>query len=318
MARWTAAEIPPLNGRRALVTGANSGLGFQTALELARHGASVVMASRDRGRGEQALSQLRALVPAAEASLMLLDLADLSSVQRCAEAYAVDHDGLDLLVNNAGVMAIPRRKTADGFEMQFGTNHLGHFALTGRLLPLLAARPGARVVTVSSNGHRMGRIDFDDLQHERDYRPWGVYGQSKLANLLFAFELQRRADAAGLPLISVAAHPGFAATNLIASGPLRTTNSVGRAVMGVVERVIAQPDTQGVLPQLYAATAPNVTGGTYVGPDGFAGQRGYPRQVGSSQRARDEEVARRLWEVSEQLTGVHYDLLDRVANPARG
>jgi len=312
MATWTAATIPDLSGRGAVVTGANSGLGFQTALELARHGADVTLACRDEERGARAVSGIRALAPKAAVEAAPLDLADLSSIARFADAYRAGRDGLDLLVNNAGVMAIPHRQIADGFEMQLGANHLGHFALTGRLFPLLAARPGARVVTVSSTAHRGGRIDFDDLQHERSYRPWSVYGQSKLANLLFAFELQRCADAAGVDLLSVAAHPGYAATNL--------QRMTGRRLQGLLlqaaNQVVAQSAARGALPSLYAATAPDVTGGAFYGPDGIGEIRGYPKRVKAARPAYDEQTARRLWQVSEDLTGVRYETLDRALESA--
>src|SRR5271167_2998976 len=219
MARWTTDDIPPLAGRIAVVTGANSGLGFETALALARAGARVVLACRDEAKGGDALDRIRQAVPAADVRLDRLDLADLASVREFAADFSAGHGGLDLLLNNAGVMAIPRRETADGFEMQFGTNHLGHFALTGLLLDRLLARPGARVVTVSSTAAMIGRIRFDDLQGSRRYGKWTAYGQAKLANQLFALELDRRATDCGVDLVSVAAHPGYAATNLQAVGP---------------------------------------------------------------------------------------------------
>jgi NAD(P)-dependent dehydrogenase (short-subunit alcohol dehydrogenase family) len=237
-----------------------------------------------------------------------LDLADLSSVRSFAEGW----DGpLDLLVNNAGVMALPHGLTADGFEMQFGTNHLGPFALTGLLIPalLLTARP--RVVTVSSGVHRIGRIDIDDLQHERGYGRWRAYGQSKLANLLFAFELQRRADAAGAPLRSLAAHPGYAATNLQTAGPRMEGRRLRECVMRVGNALLGQSAPAGALPQLYAATAPDVRGGEYFGPRGPLESRGAPTRVKASARADDEVLAARLWEISEDLTGVTYETLRR-------
>ena len=294
MAKWTADQIPDQSGRRAIVTGANSGLGWHVSTELARHGASIVLACRDQVRGQDALDRLLAEVPGAQAELRELDLASLDSVREFAEGV----DGpVDLLVNNAGVMAGPRRHTADGFELQFGTNHLGHFALTGLLLPRLLEADEPRVVTVSSGAHRMGRMNFDDLQSERRYFRWWAYGQSKLSNLLFATELQRRA---GGRLTSVAAHPGYAATNLQSTG-----NKLDDLFMKVTNTVIAQSDAMGALPLLYAATM-DLGGGAYVGPDGIGEQRGHPKLVGMSGRARDEEAARRLWDVSEELTGVHY------------
>jgi len=307
MAKWTVADIPDQHGRLAVVTGANSGLGFQAALALARAGAHVILAARDASRGEAALGRLRASASGADVELMALDLADLSSVRDFAGAFDERHDHLDLLVNNAGVMALPYRRTADGFEMQLGTNHLGHFALTGLLLPRLLAGSAPRVVTVSSGAHRLGKIRFDDLQGERRYRKWLAYGQSKLANLLFTFELQRRAEAAGTPLRSVAAHPGYAATNLQVAGPRMENSRVGERLNELANRVLAQPDSQGALPPLYAATVPELPGGSYVGPDGPFEARGHPQRVEASGAAKDQATARRLWEVSEELTGVRYD-----------
>ena len=247
--------------------------------------------------------RIKVEAPGAAVELRTLDLADLASVRAFAANLETDPD---LLVNNAGVMAIPRRTTADGFEMQLGTNHLGHFALTGLLLPALLRRPEPRVVTLSSGAHRTGRIAFDDLQGERRYRRWGAYSQSKLANLLFAFELQRRAEAAGAPLRSVAAHPGYAATNLqsarLEDGVVAWLEAQG---MRVGNLVVAQSDAAGALPTLYAATM-DLPGGAYVGPDGIGESRGHPRLVGASKAATSLETARRLWEVSEELTGVRY------------
>jgi NAD(P)-dependent dehydrogenase (short-subunit alcohol dehydrogenase family) len=304
MARWTADEIPDLSGRTAVVTGGNSGIGYHTALELARHGARVVVASRSADKGRAAVKQIKeATSGAGVVEWAGLDLADLSSVRD----FAAHVDGsIDLLVNNAGVMMVPRQQTVDGFELQFGTNHLGHFALTGLLLPaLLAASSGAppRVVTVSSGEHHKGTMNFDDLMGEQSYGQMRAYQQSKLANLLFTFELQRRADAAGVDLLSVAAHPGFAATNLGRSGnPLMA--------LGVrIAQLAAQPAAQGALPTLYAATAPDVRGAEYFGPDGRGEQRGYPQRVRASVAAQDEAAAKRLWETSEELTGVRYEAL---------
>jgi NAD(P)-dependent dehydrogenase (short-subunit alcohol dehydrogenase family) len=305
---WTTADIPDLTGRTAVVTGANSGIGFGAAVELARHGAAVTLTARDPGRGADALARLRSEVPAADVELAPLDLADLSSVRAFAAGYTPE--GLDLLVNNAGVMAVPLRRTPDGFESQFGTNHLGHFALTGLLLPTLLARPGARVVTVTSSYHKIGRIDFTDLDARRRYRKWPAYAQSKLANLLFTFELQRRADAAGADLRALSAHPGYAATNLQTAGPRLAGNRVMERATAVVTGVIGQSARDGALPTLRAATDPSVRGGEVFGPDGFLELRGAPKQVAVSRRARDRGVARRLWEVSEEKTGVRYPALD--------
>jgi NAD(P)-dependent dehydrogenase (short-subunit alcohol dehydrogenase family) len=294
--RWTAADIPDQSGRVAVVTGANSGLGLSTAQELARHGATVVMAVRDVNKGEKVLAS----VPG-EASVRALDLADLGSAREFASSLPFER--VDLLINNAGVMAPPRRLTADGFESQFGTNHLGHFALTGLLLGRLLASSAPRVVTLSSSGHRIGRIRFDNLQGEKHYVNWLAYGQSKLANLLFCFELQKRATVAGTSLLSMAAHPGYAQTNLQFAGPKWWE----QAIMRVTNPVLGQSAEMGALPTLYAATAPDVPGGSFVGPDGPFEQRGYPKIVTAASRAYREDDWRRLWEVSEELTGVHYE-----------
>jgi NAD(P)-dependent dehydrogenase (short-subunit alcohol dehydrogenase family) len=306
MTSWRARDIPDLTGRRAIVTGSNSGLGFQTALELARHGAAVLMTTRDHNAGQDAIRRVRETAPGADVSCRHLDLADLGSVREFAEANKTP---IDILVNNAGVMAIPPRQTSDGFEMQLGTNHLGHFALTGLLLPALLARPGARVVTVSSTVHRAGAINFDDLMSEKSYRPWQAYAQSKLANLLFMRELDRRARAAGCDLISAAAHPGYASTNLQSVGPRMARRRLTGAVMKVGTLVLGQSAAAGALPQLYAATAPGVQGGDYYGPRGLAEQRGLPKKVAMSANARDDDAALRLWERSAELTKVQFTAL---------
>ena len=315
--RWSAADIPTQAGRVAIVTGANSGLGFHTSLQLARAGASVTMACRDAERGRAALERLRAAVPAANASLASLDLADLTSVRAFAAGWLAAHERLDILVNNAGVMAIPLRRTAEGFEMQLGTNHLGHFALTGLLLPALlvpAGRPEpSRVVTVSSGAHRFGSVDLANLNWERGYRKWRAYGRSKLANLLFMRELDHRATAAGAPLVSVAAHPGFAATNLQVAGPLMSGRPWLAKATAAVTRLVSQSDAAGALPSLRAATDPGVVSGEYFGPDGPGESRGHPVRVPMSAAARDDAMAARLWAASESLTGVIYATLPPTA-----
>ena len=301
------SDLPDQHGRTAVVTGANSGIGLEAARGLARAGARVIMACRDTVKGDAAAETIRVSIPGAELEVAQLDLASLDSVRAFAGRYP--HDHLDLLINNAGVMAPPRRETADGFELQMGTNHLGHFALTGLLMERLRATPHARVVTVSSNGHKFGRIKFDDLQSERSYHRWPAYAQSKLANLLFMFELDRRLRATGADVISVAAHPGYAATNLqFAATPSR----IERIGSVVLNRVYAQSAERGAMPTLYAATA-DIPGGSYVGPDGFQEMRGDPTVVKATRTARDPDTARRLWEVSEQLTGVHYALAGEAA-----
>ena len=299
---WTAEEIPSQAGRTAVVTGANSGLGLVAARELARAGATVLLACRDTEKGAAAAISIEASSPGAEVTVEALDLASLRSVRAFAERVAERGAGLDLLINNAGVMAPPRRDTADGFELQFGTNHLGHFALTGLLIGELEGREDARVVTVSSTAHRFGRIRFDDPQWERHYSRWRAYGQSKTANVLFGLELHRRLRAAGSNVSSLLAHPGYAATNLQSAAP----PMLDRAVMAVANRLFAQSAEMGALPELYAATRPSLESGLFIGPDGFDEQRGHPTVVSPVRAGRDEQAARRLWEMSEQLTGVRY------------
>lgn len=305
---WTATDIPDQHGKTVVVTGGNSGIGLEAARELARKGANVVLACRDPNRAKAAEDEIRRDAPGAQASSLRLDLASLDSVRQFAKEFSASHPKLDVLCNNAGVMALPYRRTADGFEMQFGTNHLGHFALTGLLLEKLLATPGARVVNVSSGAHRAGRIRFDDLQWERGYRKWLAYGQSKLANLLFAFELQRRLDAADAGAISVACHPGYAATNLQAAGPKMQGSSFLESVMDLGNRLFSQSAAMGALPTLYAASAPDVRGGTYIGPDSIGELWGNPKVVGHSSAAGDTTTAKKLWDVSEELTGVKYPL----------
>ena len=301
MAGWDAGDIPDQTGRVAVVTGANSGLGLVTARELARHGALVIMACRNLDKGRAAQAEVAATASGPKPELETLDLASLSSVQAFVERFKQSHDHLDLLINNAGVMATPRRLTADGFELHFGTNHLGHFALTNLLLPLMEGRDDARVVMLSSNAHKtVRRIAFDNLNGDRRYFRWNAYGQSKLANLMFALELDRRLRSAGSTVKSLAAHPGYSATNLqSAAAPL-----VDRLVMKVGNAVIAQSDEMGALPVLFAATQPGLQGGTYAGPDGRGEHPGYPKVVRPNGTARDEDAAERLWDVSAELTGV--------------
>jgi NAD(P)-dependent dehydrogenase (short-subunit alcohol dehydrogenase family) len=306
MRRWTAADIPRQQGKKAVVTGANSGLGFQVALELARAGACVVLACRDTRKGKDALARIRAQVPRARVSLERLDLADLVSVRTFAKSL-VRRGKLDLLVNNAGILAPAERETtADGFEIQFGVNHLGHFALTGWLLPALLRAKRPRVVTVSSLAHGSANLDFSDLQAERAYSPWASYGQSKLANLLFAFELQARSDAAQAGLLSVAAHPGLAATNILPAGPGMHGLSLPTAVLMMAGSVICQSAAQGALPILYATTSPDVASGRFYGPDGMGELWGNPQEAWVSPPARDRKTALKLWRVSEKLTGTIY------------
>ncbi|MET9882955.1 oxidoreductase [Streptomyces sp. NPDC006430] len=305
MPGWNAENVPDQSGRTAVVTGANSGIGYVAARELARRGADVVLACRSAARGRAALLRLRAEVPRAEVDFMPLDLADLGSVREFAQAYGQRHRSLDLLVNNAGVMALPYGRTADGFEMQFGVNHLGHFALTGLLMPqLLAAAPGARIVTVSSGFHALGDVDHDDLNSEQGYRRWIAYGRSKTANLLFTHELARRLRAAGSTVVAAAAHPGYASTNLHAGGahveglrPMARLLALGNAV-------IAQSAASGALPTLYAATGPGVRPDAFFGPR--LGWRGAPVGSWRAKWTLDDASGERLWAASEELTSVSY------------
>jgi NAD(P)-dependent dehydrogenase (short-subunit alcohol dehydrogenase family) len=301
-AQWSADQIADHTGRTAVVTGANSGLGLVTARELSRAGATIVLACRNVQKGEGAAAEIGAAVPGARLQVAELDLSSLASVRRFAGALEVGE--LALLINNAGIMMTPQQKTADGFELQFGTNHLGHFALTGLLLERLGRASDARVVTLSSLEHKAGHIHLDDLQLEHGYAPRKAYRQSKLANASFGLELDRRLRAAGSPVKSVLAHPGYSATNLQSTGP----TGVMKKLMAVSNRVVAQSAEQGALPTLYAATAPDVEGGEYYGPDGFQELRGRPTKVKVIAQGSDPAVGRKLWEVSEQLTGVRYEL----------
>ena len=297
-AKWGASDIPDQHGRTALITGANSGIGLEAAQYLAARGAQVVLACRDEGKAAAAAAAIAAGVPGAEAETLALDLSSLESVRSAAAEIRSRYPRLDLLVNNAGVMMPPLGRTTDGFELQFGTNHLGHFALTGLVLPSLLGVPGSRVVTVSSNGHKVGRVHFDDLQWEHGYRRMGAYAQSKLANLLFTYELQRRLAAAAAPTIAVAAHPGTSDTALVRHLP---------AFAQLGSRLAPnQGAAMGALPTLRAATDPAVAGGDYYGPAGLGEFAGPPRLVRSSSRSHDEAAQRRLWSVSEELTGVTF------------
>lgn len=303
MASWTTKNIPPQNGRCAVVTG-TGGLGFEDALALARAGAEVIIAGRHPGKGADAVAQIRQAVPTANVRFELLDLAILASVADFATRLRAQRTSLDLLINNAGVMTPPtRRTTADGFELQFGTNYLGHFALTAHLMPLLRAGKDPRVVTLSSVAARAGAIDFDDLNAERGYRPMPVYSQSKLACLMFALELQRRSDAGGWGVTSIAAHPGIARTELLFNAPGRGS---GAARARSLLWFLFQPVAQGALPTLYAATSPEARGGAYYGPNGLGETRGYPARARFPAQALDGAAAARLWRVSEQMTGARF------------
>ncbi|MFI5352786.1 MAG: oxidoreductase [Candidatus Binatales bacterium] len=306
--KWSADDLPDLSGKTIVVTGGNSGIGYEAAIQFARRQARVVLACRNMDKAHAAAERIAALAPGASVEAMALDLSSLVSVRSFADAFKARNRMLHVLCNNAGVMAIPYSRTADGFEMQFGTNHLGHFALTGLLLDRLLAADGARVVTVSSGAHKMGQIHFDDLKLEHGYGKWRAYGQSKLANLLFAYELQRRIEAAGAKLISVACHPGYAATNLQAMGPRMSGSAMMETLMGLSNRLFAQSAAMGALPTLYAATAPELRGGEYIGPDGLGEMWGHPAKVDSNAASHDTASAARLWQISEQLTNVRYPL----------
>ncbi|QFQ97051.1 SDR family NAD(P)-dependent oxidoreductase [Streptomyces phaeolivaceus] len=303
MTSWTVADIPDQHGRTAIVTGANSGIGYVTARELARRGAHVVLACRSEERGAAALERMSSEVPDGSVELIRLDLGDLGSVRDFAQTYARASDRLGLLVNNAGVMAVAEGRTADGFETQFGINHLGHFALTGLLLPLLLATPGARVVTVSSGMHLRANIDIDDLDSERKYGRWLAYGRSKTANLLFTHELARRLAANGSEVVAAAAHPGYAATNLQTAGPTAEGRKGVERFMRVGNSVFAQSAEGGALPTLYAATAPAVRPDSFIGPS-FAMWRGAPKPSPRAPWTLNDEAGERLWTASEHLTGV--------------
>lgn len=298
--KWTAADIPDQSGRTAIVTGANSGLGYDTAAALADKGAQVVLAVRNLDKGTEAKDRIKTASPNAIVTLQELDLSSLDSVRRAADELRAAHPRIDLLINNAGVMYVPNRElTKDGFEMQFGTNHLGHFALTGLLLDHLLPVDGSRIVTVSSVGHRlMARIRFEDPHFETGYNRVQAYGQSKLANLLFTYELQRRLKLKGAPTIAAAAHPGFSDTELMRYIP--------GFVPDFIWKIVAQPASMGALPTLRAATDPGVAGGQYYGPDGIGEVKGHPKVVASSGQSHNEDIQRRLWTMSEELTGVTY------------
>lgn len=301
MEKWTDRDIPDQRGRTILITGANSGLGLRSAQALARHGARVILACRSAERAATALEEVATVATGPAPEVVQLDLSDLEAVAAAAKEVGARADSLDVLMNNGGIMAIPHARSAQGYELQLATNHLGHFALTGGVLPLLVRAPAPRVVTTSSQAHRTGRMRWDDLQWERGYERWQAYGQSKLANLLFMRELDRRAAANGAALVSAAAHPGWAATHL------QSGAGIGKRLSTIGNLVFAQSDARGALPQLYAATMADVVGGDYFGPDGRFERAGHPTRVGSTESSRDTAAAERLWAESERLTGVTYD-----------
>ncbi len=308
--KWTQKNLPDLKGKVVVVTGANSGLGLETSRELARKGARVVMACRNLTKAEAARDEITRDVGAhADLELRSLDLADLSSIKAFADELLAAYPKLDVLINNAGIMAIPRRETADGFEMQIGTNHLGHFALTARLLERLLETPGARVVNVASQAHRAGKIRLDDLNWKKTYSKWPAYGQSKLANLLFTYELDRRVREHGLDLVSAAAHPGYSATNLQLVGPQMQGSGFMEKMTGLANDVVAQSALMGALPSLYAAFAEDVSSGDYIGPDGLMEMRGHPVKVTSNAASQDVEVGKKLWALSEELTALSFPVV---------
>ena len=305
---WTIADAPDLTGKRIVITGANSGLGLEATRHLVSKNAAVVMACRNTQKGEEAAAGVRAKVPTASIDVMALDLSSLASIAAFSKALAAKYPVIDVLMNNAGVMALPFSKTADGFEMQIGTNHLGHFALTAQVLPLLEAAPAPRIVSVSSNAHLIGKIKLDDLNSEKSYSKWPAYGQSKLANLLFIYELERWLRKHGKKSIAVAAHPGYSSTNLQTVGAKMEGSSFGEAFMKFGNWLLAQAAERGALPQVYAAVHPEVQGGQYFGPDGLFEMAGFPRAVQSNAASRDEAVAQRLWQASEQPKKVTFPL----------
>ena len=299
-----AGDLPEQTGRVVVITGANSGLGYESARAYARKGAQVVMAVRDVKRGETARARILQSVPQANITVMELDLASLASIHSFADSFNRKYDRLDILHNNAGIMAIPRSQTKDGFETQFGVNHLGHFALTGLLLPIILATPGSRIVTTSSSAHTFGRINFADLQSQHRYGRWRAYGQSKIANILFTLELQRKLVASGSTTLSLVAHPGYASTGLQGTSATTSNAFIEKLMYSVMNASVAQSGAMGALPQLYAATMPDVQGGEFYGPRFFV--RGYPVRSRAVKRAYDRDTAARLWQVSEELTGVKY------------
>lgn len=305
---WQLDDLPGLKGRTAVTTGGNSGIGLEAAKAAAGKGARVILACRNEAGAAEACERILEGGPEGSAEFVPLDLASVRSIRACAEELGRRCDRLDVLINNAGVMAIPRRETEDGFEMQLGTNHLGHFALTALLFPMLRATRGARVVTVSSLAHNFGFINFQDLHGRFFYDPWFAYGQSKLANLLFAYELDRRLRAASRNVASIACHPGISATNLGYAGPRMLGSAFGETLVQLYSSIIAQSAAAGALPTLYAGFAPEAGSGDYIGPDGLGELRGAPRKVSSSLLSRSAAVARQLWEVSEQTVGIDFDV----------
>ena len=306
--KWTEADIPGQAGKIVVITGANSGLGFFTSLELARKGARVIMACRNLEKGEEARQKILATRPEYEPELWELDLSVLSSIRSFAEKFLAKHQGPDVLINNAGVMALPYMKTSDGFEMHFGVNHLGHFALTALLWPGICKLPGARIVNVSSAAHNSGKIRFEDIHWEQDYKKWGAYGMSKLANLLFTLEMTRRLKDSDFKVLVASAHPGYADTSLVAKGMNMSGSDKTGGIVNAANRILAQSGPMGALPSLYAATDPGVEAGSYYGPSGFLRLYGWPGLTPPNPKRVTPPVAARLWELSESLTGIKFEI----------
>ncbi len=306
MNKWSFENIPSCDGKVAIVTGANSGLGYYTAMGLAENGGEVVMACRNMEKGKKAKAALLKKNPGSNLKLMQLDLSDLISVRNFAEAFTSQFNRLDLLVNNAGLMAIPKRKTTDGFEMQFGVNHLGHFALTGLLFDILKSTGGSRVVNVTSMAHNIGKIRFDDINWDKNYNRWKAYGMSKLANILFTFELADRVLANGIDMKVLVAHPGHADSSLIEKGPEMSGRNFLVKAVRFLNRLVAQSTEMGSLPILYAATAPEAVHRAYYGPRGFAGARGYPGRTYPNRKKISKDLQQELWQISEKMTGVQF------------
>ncbi|MFQ3308402.1 MAG: NAD(P)-dependent dehydrogenase (short-subunit alcohol dehydrogenase family) [Candidatus Nanohaloarchaea archaeon] len=306
MINWTADDMPDLKGKTVVVTGANSGLGFEATKKFAQKQAQVVMACRSIERGKNAKQDIEAEFEDADLQVKKMDLASLQSVRDFAEEFKANNEELDILCNNAGIMAIPREETEDGFEKQFGVNHLGHFALTAQLIPALEEANEARIVNQSSALHERGELNFDDLMHEESYEPMKVYGDSKLANVLFTYELDRKLSDTDIE--ALACHPGYAATNLQSRGPEKEGSTLKKYMMKAANKVLAQSAEKGTLPMLYAATSERAKSGDYIGPNGFKNMRGYPEKQESSEESYDEGTAEKLWRVSEELTGIDFEI----------